>query len=414
MSQKKTTYYPGSTATPSTVVTPKVTSGEVATDQVVLSGSLADGIVHRIPEEPHPEKLVSAYGATQLRNELNKRVDDLEFEVDDIYYIPVLSEPIIDKRFNSSDWVLNNFFVDLGQAVFINKQQPIPNQAFLRISTACVKKRGTFFFDIWIKQLPSGNITLYNEKREVLQTFQSKISNGVFRFEVVIENPGIAFFEFVVNNMDTNDVCIVDAISVHHLKSEFEAYMEFAAEKLVSGGSGFVTEEELNRATQIVYDSAVSYINSALSGLGDSFVAHVNDKGNPHGITPAKINAADTIHSHVIADLTDADVQLLQPIQANKTAIDNLVSALAAHVDLRNPHGTSPDDIGAAAAEHTHELADITDLPTLLARILTLEENSVTFEEHINATGNVHHLELDDFDLGYATPAEGIDRKSVV
>lgn len=77
--------------------------------------------------------------------------------------------------------------------------------------------------------------------------------------------------------------------------------------------------------------------------------------------TPEGLSAADRVHSHKKADITDFPTALKNPatltISLNGAAQDAYDGSTARSINV------SPKTIGAAAASHTHTKADITDFP---------------------------------------------------
>ena len=77
--------------------------------------------------------------------------------------------------------------------------------------------------------------------------------------------------------------------------------------------------------------------------------------------TPEGLSAADRVHTHTKADITDFPASLKNPaaltLSLNGVAQDSYDGSVAKSVNI------SPKTVGAAAASHTHTKADITDFP---------------------------------------------------
>ena len=77
--------------------------------------------------------------------------------------------------------------------------------------------------------------------------------------------------------------------------------------------------------------------------------------------TPEGLSAADRVHTHTKADITDFPASLKNPaaltLSLNGVAQDPYDGSVAKSVNI------SPKTVGAAAASHTHTKADITDFP---------------------------------------------------
>lgn len=361
--------YPGSTLTPTSVTTPATITKEVHADILVLAGSKANRISHD-RDDRSQEHIVSAKALGDAQETLQTAIDDLMREVEDIYYVPVLSDPIINPYFVDPNWILNGFFVDYNRAVFICKTSATTDQAMLRVKSESITKKGTYFFHVIIDELPSGQVVLQDEAGVELKTFTLP---GDYSFEVEIDNSDIAYWDFVVNRMKKNDTLIISLISIHHVKNIFQVYLDYITEKMSSGGSGFVTNEQLDERVDSIITSYQAYVNDVVKVVNNKLVLHTADTDNPHGVTPAKIGAspvdhthtsvaigaADRVHTHVLEDITDATelIDTITDIENLLVGYDAFKTKVDAHiVNKNNPHGITPEIIKAATVNHTHTL----------------------------------------------------------
>jgi len=364
--------YPGSTLTPTTVTALSVVSKEVHADLFSLSGTTVDSISHD-HEDRSQDHLVSAKALGDAQDKLQTAVDNLMQEVEDIYYVPVLSDPIIDPYFVDPNWVFNGFFIDYNKAVYICKTSATTNQAMLRVKSEAITKKGTYFFHVIIDQLPSGQIVLLDDTGATLKTFTLP---GDYSFEVEVDNPDITYWDFVVNKMKTNDTVIISLISIHHVKNIFQVYLDYLTEKLSSGGSGFVTNDQLDQRIDEIINSYQTYVNDVIKVVNDNLALHIADQDNPHGTTPDKIGAAtknhthtpisigaaDRDHTHTLQDITDAKdlIDAVDNLEDLLVDYDDITAKITAHINNKNnPHGVTPAQIGAATADHTHTLESL-------------------------------------------------------
>ena len=107
--------------------------------------------------------------------------------------------------------------------------------------------------------------------------------------------------------------------------------------------TGVASVEEVQKLRDVI-ESGVSGGDTITAALN----AHISNTNNPHGVTPDKIGAAPSSLTETVAAL---DLKLTNQIS---THIDN----------KDNPHGVTPDKIGAAAAEHTHTAQEVTGILT--------------------------------------------------
>ena len=240
----------------------------------------------------------------------------------------------------------------------------------LRVKSEAITKKGTYFFHVIIDELPSGQVVLQDEAGVELKTFTLP---GDYSFEVEIDNPDITYWDFVVNKMKANDTLIISLISIHHVKNIFQVYLDYLTEKMSSGGSGFVTNEQLDQRVALIIASYQAYVNDVVKVVNDKLVLHIADKDNPHGVTPAKIGAspvnhthtpvsigaADRVHTHVLKDITDATelIDAITDIENLLVGYDAFKTKVDAHIaNKNNPHGITPEIIKAAPVNHTHTL----------------------------------------------------------
>lgn len=419
----------GSTLTPTTTISPVIDTNNIRSQQLILSGTQVSG-VSSDHSETDEKKLATIFAVSQAAAELHKALSALGDDVADIYLSPVLSPPIASPTFsNLNQWDIGNFIIDAGKAIFISRESGVEKQATLRLLTEVFHKPGTHYLDIEIDSLPTGaTLTIINEKSEIIKVINT---GGRSRLEFNVENPGITYLEFIAGLVPQGYSLMISYLGVHYVKTEFESYMEYMAGKMLSGGSGFASLDDVNKAIAALDKSLKEYINLTLSGNLDALQSHVNDTtGNPHAINCELIKAAKEIHKHGLADilgLTDA----LSPVAVCVENLRMLTLTIQEHFVEDNPHGISVDSIQAARAVHNHPITDIVELDialnklkdeleiSLLDKIVAVNErmNEISLNvqdlgknlmEHTTENGNVHDAIPKDFGIIHATTAEAI------
>ena len=106
---------------------------------------------------------------------------------------------------------------------------------------------------------------------------------------------------------------------------------------------------------------------SVLYAAKTDFDAHVADKTNPHAVTKEQVglgNVPNVTTNNQTPTYTLPQVETeMQSGEAMGTAfgkIAKVVKSFIAHLSNKsNPHGCTPENVGAAKSEHTHSAADV-------------------------------------------------------
>lgn len=423
----------GSTLTPNNIQTPTLDSSAISTKKFTLSGTEVTGISHD-PSEINEKKLATIFSVNKAAAELQQALLSLGGDVSELYLSPVLSPPLASPTFsNLKLWNIGDFIVDDSKAIYISRVPASPNQATLRLMTEAFQKPGDHYIDMVVDVLPGGaTLTIINEKSDVIKVIDT---SGRYRFEFVVDNPGIAYLDFIINSLPQSYSAVISYISIHCVKTEFASYMTYMAGKLLSGGSGFASIEDINRAIATLDKTLREYVNVTLNGNLEAMNAHLVDtKNNPHAITCELIRAAKDVHTHLVNDIAGLQ-EILDPVAVCVESLTQMTKTIQDHFNADNPHGITCTSIFAAAEVHSHEIGQINGLDLFLAEMKVAIETDYTqkFEivnqqiarlstdgatalemirKHELATGNVHSAIPEDFGIIHATPAEGIDGTS--
>ena len=403
-----------STMTPTSTTSPKFVGDSASINsELSLNNYTVDGITHST-DTNDPKKLLTALGGGLLGNALKQLVDDLTAKVNSLKMSPVLTDPILSPNFIGENWNLYGWYLDNGRAIFVNKSTEISDKNSLKVMTDAFTKHGTYFVYLEIEKIDSGSLILRNEENKIIETFTLP---GKYELEIPIPDQSIAFLEFIAENVTKNQSITIKYVNICHIKSAFEVYMEYMAEKMASGGSSFVSKEQLTEAINNALEQMQDYVNSVLGASLEEFQEHIKNTNNPHGTTPDKIGAAHAVHTHT-QYLTEAQVRavLQEHINDKNNPHDTTAEQVGA---ARKDHTHTPESIGAADREHTHKVTDIDGLQEILDTInnssnnLTALQNRLT--EHILNDNNPHSTTKDQVGLGdvinggMATSQEAID-----
>ena len=350
----------GSNVTNYGVTTPKVTSKVTDTETLLLDTQIATGITHDY-EEKSPKKLISAFALRTSNNAYDQKISGIQNSVDNLVLSSVLSEAIADPQFIDIHWKYRGFTIDEGTAVYTNAfDKPGTNQANIRLVTEAIKSPGTYFFDVEIGEIADGSdITLFDNEGKVIKKFELA---DTYWFEYQITNPAIAYFDFVANNVLEGSTVRIKRASIHHVRDDFDTYMNYIAIKLASGGSGFVTTEIFNQTISALRTELQQYTNDVVGGFEGLVEVHTSNTSNPHNVTAAQTGAATK---------TDFDI----------------------HVNNKeNPHSVTATQIGAALSEDLElHITNLNNPHKVTAAQLNVP-TMVQFDSHINDTNNPHNV----------------------
>ena len=291
----------GSTMTPDVVRTQRVVANVTDTDVLRLNDEV-DKVVH-LDTGNNPRHLVSELALFLAKAGINKTIDEIKADLDNIFFSPVLSTAICSIHFADEYWARDEFVIDLTTAIYICKKHTKQDQARLKIVTEAVVAPGNHFFEIDIEELPSGRIDVYNERHEVIFTMNKP---GIYWFLYDVENTSITYFDFVLSDMNYADTCKIRSIGVYRLRPEFESYMKYMMKQLLGIDlDGYVDEKELNTQLtdmkQELRQYTIDMVNNVTGGLEN----HLKDNTNPHDVDYKQVGAAPTVHKHSISDITN-------------------------------------------------------------------------------------------------------------
>lgn len=277
--------HPGTTMVPEALRTCQVVSEKINSSEVVVDGTSITGVTQDIHNED-PTKLPSSSVLSRVKNDLENKIDNLKFKMESTVFNPVMSDSIIDEYFYGSYWEKSeDIILDNSRAYYTNKQEPKPNQAQLRIPTDAITRAGKYFFSINVEELPSGDITISNEKLEPIIVITDP---GRYKFEAVVENPSIAFFTVTINYMLELDTCVISFFSVNYVKNIFDTYMDYKVE-VYAFGDMTKAIEELKDEVRTSITNMQEYVRQSVENMQGILMMHRNNKDNPHNVTYEQI-----------------------------------------------------------------------------------------------------------------------------
>ena len=388
----------GSNVTNYGVTTPKVTSKITDTETLLLDTQIATGITHDY-EERSTKKLVSAFALRTSNNAYDQKISGIQSSVDNLVLSSVLSEAIADPSFIDIHWKYRGFTIDEGTAVYTNAfDKPGTNQANIRLITDAIKSPGTYFFDVEIGEIADGSdITLFDNEGKVIKKFEL---TDTYWFEYQVTNPATAYFDFVANNVLEGSTVRIKRASIHHVRDDFDTYMNYIAIKLASGGSGFVTTEIFNQTISALRTELQQYTNDVVGGFEGLVEVHTSNMSNPHNVTAAQTGAAAK---------TDFDAHVSDKNNPHGTTAAQIGAALSddltSHItNLSNPHKVTKIQVGLGnipnAISDRTDLDSDTTLATSRSVLLLKTDLTNRISDHVNNKENPHSVTKQQVGLG--------------
>jgi hypothetical protein len=214
---------------------------------------------------------------------------------------------------------------------------------FIEIKNENFHFDGDYFFKIDIPRLDSGRLELVDTDGTVLKTISTV---GSHFFELSVNDSEIQTLQVVAKDVFPEELIVVRSINMHRITPRLKNYLQYLFQ---SGGGTGVTHEELESAIITLTETLQEHIQRNIQEVKDQLSAHLSES-NPHRITPESIGAAAVDHTHDLDDLGAAD----------------------------KDHTHLPEEIGAAPERHTHTKADVglENIPNAISDAVDLDSNT--------------------------------------
>ena len=419
------------TMTPTGVSSVAVDTGTLRTQQMTMDGITVSGISVN-PDDSNPHKLATSFALQQAAANLRQSLESVASAVGSIVTAPVLSQPLANPVFKDLvNWQFNGFIADNGHLLYVNTTYPGIGQGYFRLQPDAFLHPGDHYLDLIVSEIPDGaQLTIIDNGGVVVAVVDRPRR---LRTTFNVDHPGTFYLEFRADNMPLATQIICTYAGVHYIRADFESYMEYMQEKIMSGDSEFVTENDLTFVANSLRKSLTEYIDAADAVLSEMMTTHITDtSSNPHQISPKMIGASPEGHTHSLGELGDMYNTIVAPLNSALELLTNVTKTLDVHLKATNPHGITTGSIGAATADHTHTIDGVVGLTIELQNIrdsigTTFQNANNNLIETINAmgvridtlrngldvhekkTGNIHGAVPADFGINFATDAEATD-----
>lgn len=347
----------GSTLLPEATIAPEVITKQVVSSKLTLSGSSATEISHDYTETD-PHKLSTAYALSQLYAQVDQALDKVKVELDQFRLVPVLSQALTAPTFTDlTRWTLRGYESNNGTLSYLNTSDtPKTEQAAFKLNPGTFIKPGEHYLDITFDHVPEGSlVNIRDPHGKVVLTVSEP---GRYKTTFDVDNASSFYLEAITDNIPQGESITTSYCGVHYIRTEFADYMDYLTEMMLSGGYGFATAVQLEklRSDLITYKTTVDELLRALKDeITASVIAHTQDQDNPHHVTYDQTGAAAKVHTHDYIHEKQIIDNILTPISQLQDKFQSILDDFEDHLTAINPHGLTPEIIGAAPKNHTHE-----------------------------------------------------------
>lgn len=371
----------GSTLIPEAAISPEVITKKVVSSNLTLSGTTATEISHDYTETD-PKKLATAYSLAQLYAQVDQALDKVKVELDQFRLVPVLSQALTSPTFtDQTRWTLRGYGPNNGTLTYLNESDtPEEEQAAFKLNPGTFIKPGKHYLDCTFDQVPEGSsITIQDPHGTPILTITEP---GRYKTTFDVDNASTYYLEAITDNVPKDEAVVTSYCGVHYVRTEFSDYMDYLTEMMLSHESGFATSDQLEklRSDLATYKVTVDELLQALKDeITANVIAHVQDQDNPHHVTYAQTGAAAAVHTHDYIHEKQIVDHILTPLSNLQTKFQSLLDDFEDHLTALNPHGLTPEIIGAAPLNHTHD-----------DQFSAIDEYANEIHDHITNTTNPH------------------------
>ena len=273
----------GSSLTPEGMNTPVLRG-----DTLILGKDTLTGVYTAEKAKPSVTDIVSFGGLQRTMQPLQKLIEEIDPDNTLFKDNNVISLPLTDPFFEEKDvWITKNWDIQNGDAFCLGGYK----SNSLSFDRSLFVKNGKYLFVLAISKIESGRLDLYKNETEWLKTLDQV---GVHYIEVSVEDITTDTFSLIGTGVNTNEIIEVCSFGIHFIADRFYNYLIAKVKSLATiDAEGFVPRDEYEHQLELF----IQQFQEATSVYLKSLVAH-KTADNPHGITPAKIEAARVDHTH--------------------------------------------------------------------------------------------------------------------
>ena len=368
---------------PGSTLTPTtVTTPSVLTKSFIL-GDREVFEVSLDHNENSSTSLTTAKALYEAWNQLKENIDQIDPNNNFFTDNTVVTLPLIETQFGqeeSSKWDIQNWERSDGKVVYV---QDVALKNYLKIPSTVFTKPGYYFLVVEVDRVDSGKLILYDNADTKLAEITEA---GKYSYEIYITNSDVATLRFEASDVFTNEKIIVSFAGFYFVTDRIREYVRNVI--LAMSGGGSVEMADLEAAINELRTELLETIDDGDQVVVEQLKIHENDMNNPHGTTPEKIGAATANHTHTPASIGAATKNHTHTPEEVGAAAEDHTHTPASIGAATADHTHTPASIGAADADHLHAIYSLTTHTHSLSSLGAA--SSTDLSAHINNKNNPH------------------------
>ena len=455
----------GTNASDFGVVTPKVISKIIDTKRIFLNGSDVVSISQDYTENKY-NSLPSSKALYDALMQLQENIDQIDpdsnfFKDNTVITLPLLSPSFVE---GDTDWEIENWTITVDNTIAYTRND-YANK--VTVANSVFTTAGYHFLVVDIERLDSGKILVIDNAGETVGEFStigtqylefvvddptiftlSFVASEVFPDESIIikeirlhkvtdrirdyliyavgnlvAEGGLASKEDVntaieeaVETLTNKFTILIDEVgdlAYAHIENRSNPHSVTYIQTGAAAAEHTHKSSDITDLDQFVENSVIE----GTSGIVSDLNTHIANINNPHRVTAAQAGAAPLVHTHKVSDISDMTTYISSVSDDITNTIkeyvdgvtsgtsDSLRATLNAHIsNTNNPHKVTYLQVGAAPLEHTHKVADITDIQSYLTKIndleLSVQTNRNLISAHTTDIDNPHEVTYSQLGVG--------------
>ena len=264
----------------------RAVSPNVTTDALTLGINTSSAIATETSEQVSPSDLISSSYLDKTLSPILKSLKKLDPEGDLLKSLGIINPSGCDPYFGDASWTPTGWYIKNNMAFC--EGNAVDNR--LLLSKEAYGGNGQYFFFLTVVDLPTGRIELH-KNGEWVATFDEI---GTHFREITLDDITTDELELVAVDVAEQDMVAITCVNLCYIADRFYQYLILKVKSLATvDAEGFVPREEYAHQLQLFsrqfQESTALYL--------EKLTNHIQ-ADNPHGITPASIEAAARDHTH--------------------------------------------------------------------------------------------------------------------
>lgn len=325
-----------------------MTASKVDTAELVIGSAAAVTSVAVDEVEGIPSELVGGSAFKKQMQKVHESIRDIDPDNNFFRDNTVITLPLLPQSFAEGvlGWTLVNWKIVDGQAFFTGTNN-LHEPNYLQMDSSVFNSPGYYFLHINVPRLDSGALKLYDAGGNELFAITEY---GTKSFEIFVADPTIASYKLIADGVYPDEVLCVGSVSLHRVTPRLKEYLTY----IFSGeGNIGVSREELTAAIRESNRLTAEFIANQITPIRETLEVHLQSS-NPHNVTWEMIGAAAANHTHQIEDFGGAPLHHTHtPEECGSAPIEHSHTPEQCGAAPVN-HGHTATEVGASPYDHTH------------------------------------------------------------